>query len=132
MERRGRDMRVKLRFAAGALALGYLAFALHAGLQPGESSQSDFFNNWLYEGLLLGAAALCFARAKLVRRERAAWILIGLGLSVWTAGEIYYAVAFASAETVPIPSFADLGYLGFYPLTYAGLIMLLRSRIGSL
>jgi diguanylate cyclase (GGDEF)-like protein len=125
------DIRVKLWMAGAVLAVGFLAFTVHAAVGPGESSGSELFENWLYEGLLIGAAALCFARAKLVRRERGAWFTIGLGLAVWTAGEIYYAIALSGAETVPIPSPADLGYLAFYPLTYVGLIMLLRSRIGS-
>jgi two-component system cell cycle response regulator len=125
------DIRAKLSVAGAALALGYLAFVVHAALQSGDSAGSELFDTWLYEGLLIGAAGLCLARAKLVRRERAAWLLIGLGLSVWVAGEIYYAIALSGAETVPIPSPADLGYLGFYPLTYVGLILLLRARIGS-
>lgn len=125
------DIRRNLWIGGAVLALGFLAFAAHAALRPGESASSEFFENWLYDALLIGAAGLCFARARLVRSERAAWFTIGLGLAVWTAGEIYYAIAFSGAETVPIPSLADLGYLGFYPLTYAGLIMLLRARIGS-
>ena len=32
---------------------------------------------------------------------------------------------------MPIPSPADAGYLLFYPLAYAGLIVLVRARIGS-
>ena len=80
---------------------------------------------------MVGAAASCLARAALVRRERAAWTLIGAGLLIWTGGEIYYEAVLAASGSVPIPSPADLGYLLFYPLTYAGLIVLLRERIGS-
>ncbi len=123
--------RLELWVAGAVLALGLLIFTIHAALAPGQSSASEFFENWLYDALLIGAAGLCLARAKLVRRERAAWFTIGLGLVAWTAGEIYYSIALSAAETVPIPSLADLGYLGFYPLTYAGLIMLLRARVGS-
>ena len=131
MARLRQEIRRNIWIGAAVLTLGYLAFVAHAALRPGESASSEFFESWLYDALLIGAAGLCFARAKLVRRERAAWLTIGLGLAVWTGGEIYYTIAFSGAETVPIPSFADLGYLGFYPLTYAGLIMLLRARIGS-
>lgn len=33
---------------------------------------------------MVGASGSCLARAFLVRRERAAWLLIGAGLLIWT------------------------------------------------
>ncbi|MBS1894141.1 MAG: diguanylate cyclase [Actinobacteria bacterium] len=85
--------------------------------------------NWVYDALLIGAAASCLVRAALHRRERPAWLLLGIALLVWTAAEIYYTLA--GAGSLPIPSAADAGYLLFYPITYAGLIALMRARIGS-
>ncbi|MBS1892663.1 MAG: hypothetical protein JST59_15310, partial [Actinobacteria bacterium] len=97
-----------------------VAFGLSSGLE-----------NWVYDALLIGAAASCLVRAALYRRERPAWTLLGVALLVWTAAEIYYELALAGAGSVPIPSAADAGYLLFYPITYAGLIALMRARIGS-
>ncbi len=120
--------RLLLRGAGGLIALGFLAFAIHAATGVGGDT---FFEVWVYCAVMVGAAASCLARAILVRRERTAWLLIGCGLLVWTGGEIYYEAAVAISGSVPIPSPADAGYLLFYPLTYAGLIVLLRERIGS-
>jgi hypothetical protein len=108
-----------------------LAFALHAATGLGGADMDRVFNVWVYDTLILGAAGACLLRAAMVERERLAWGLLGLGLAAWTGGEIYYSAALAGAETVPIPSLADAGYLLFYPLAYAALIVLLRERIGS-
>jgi len=115
----------------GLLALGLFAFALHAATGTGGALVDDLFGIWVYDALMLGAAGSCLARAILIRRERLAWALLGSGLLLWTGGEIYFSAAFAGSEDVPIPSLADLGYLGFYPLAYVSLIALMRERIGS-
>jgi two-component system cell cycle response regulator len=122
------SVRVALRGAGAALALAFLAFVLYTATPIGGEA---LFGTWIYCGVMIGASAICLARAVLVRRERAAWALIGMGLLIWTGGEIYYEATLAATGSVPIPSPADAGYLLFYPLTYAGLIVLLRERIGN-
>ena len=120
--------RLALRIDGAVLLAGFLAFVLYTATPIGGEA---LFGTWIYCAVMLGAAASCLARAALVRRERAAWALIGVGLLIWTGGEIYYEAALSVSGSVPIPSPADAGYLLFYPLTYAGLIVLLRERIGS-
>jgi diguanylate cyclase (GGDEF)-like protein len=122
------NQRLILRGAGALVLLAFAAFTVHAATGVGGGT---LFGTWVYDGVMLGAAASCLARAALVRRERAAWLLIGAGLLVWTGGEIYYEAALSISGSIPIPSPADAGYLLFYPLTYAGLIVLLRGRIGS-
>ena len=113
----------------GLLAAAFGAFAIHAAVNPG--SGDSFFENWLYDALMLGAAGSCLLRARLVEGERRGWLLLGLALLVWTAGEIYYEVALASQESIPVPSLADAGYLLFYPIAYLGLLSLARGRIAN-
>lgn len=127
---RPRD-RSLLRIGGAALTLAFFAFASHTAFSFGGTEVDSIFNTWVYDGLMLGAAALCLARALLVKRERSVWAVVAFGLTIWTAGEIYYSLAFAGAETVPIPSVADACYLAFYPITYLGLIMLVRIRFGA-
>ena len=62
------------------------------------------------------------------RRERRAWLLIGVGVAAWTFGEIYYTAVLWTADEIPIPSPADAGYLLFPPLMLLGILALLRSR----
>ncbi len=87
--------------------------------------------DWLYDALILGAAAACLLRAWKFRDERLGWALLGLALTCWTAGEIYYGVVLTGDGSIPVPSPADAGYLLFYPIAYAGLIVLVRRRLDS-
>jgi two-component system cell cycle response regulator len=128
MAKLGPNQRVALRSVGALVALGFCAFTFYAATGIGDET---LFGTWIYCAAMFGAAASCLTRAALVRRERKAWLLIGTGLLIWTGGEIYYEAALAISGSVPIPSPADAGYLAFYPLTYAGLIVLLRERIGT-
>jgi diguanylate cyclase (GGDEF)-like protein len=122
----------RIVLAGGLLALILLiAFTAHDAIGLGGAGTDTLFNIWIYDTLLLIGAAACLLRAALIRGERAAWSLLGAGLLLYCGGEIYYAAVLAGQASVPIPSPADAGYLGFYPLAYAALIALLRSRIGS-
>ncbi len=117
--------------AGGLLALCLLAaFSAHAVLGFGGAGADALFNTWIYNALMLTSAAACLLRAGLDRRERVAWALLGVGLLLYSGGEIYYSAVLSGQASVPIPSPADGGYLAFYPLAYAALIALLRARIG--
>jgi two-component system cell cycle response regulator len=87
--------------------------------------------DWLYDGLILGAAAACLLRAWKIRDERLGWTLLGIALACWSAGEIYYGAVLTADSSIPVPSPADAGYLLFYPIAYAGLIVLVRRRLDS-
>jgi diguanylate cyclase (GGDEF)-like protein len=125
-----RDRRL-LRLAGGLMLAGFLAFLAHTVVRYGDAGVARFVETWVYDGLLLGAAASCLLRALLIKRERAGWALMGAGLLAYSAGEIYYAAAISGTGEVPIPSPADAGYLAFYPLAYASLLLLTRERLGS-
>jgi two-component system, cell cycle response regulator len=82
----------------------------------------------LYDAVVLGAGVACLVRASDHERERSAWILIGLAILCWGAGEVYWTTSIEGNPSAPYPSPADVGYLVFYPLAYAGLAMLVRAR----
>jgi two-component system cell cycle response regulator len=75
------------------------------------------------------ASALCLLRAVATRRERLGWLLIGLGCASWTLGEVYFTAALWNLHDIPVPSPADVGYLLFPPLVFAGIVLLARQRI---
>src|SRR5215213_4033985 len=85
-------------------------------------------SRFAHDVVLALAAVLCLARGVVVRSERAAWLLIGAGGLAWTLGELYYTVVLGDESSPPIPSPADAGYLLFPPLTFTGMLVLLRSR----
>jgi hypothetical protein len=104
------------RWPLAILALSAVALAAHAAhalVGLGGSGSDDFFNTWVYVGLIATAAGLCLARGVLVRQDRAAWLLLGAGLTSSCLGELYWSLELDA--TPPFPSPADALYLGFYP-----------------
>lgn len=127
--------RARRRFllpVAGFLALTLAAYVAHLGLGLGGSGLNWFFDNVVYDGLMMSAAGLCLARAIVARRERLAWVMIGLGLTSWFAGDVYWTLFLQNLDSPPVPSPADLMYLAFYPASYVGLLLLVRSRVAHL
>ena len=82
----------------------------------------------LYDAVVLGAGVACLIRASDYKREHAAWVLIGLAILSWGAAEVYWTAFIEGNPSAPYPSPADIGYLVFYPLAYAGLALLVRAR----
>ena len=107
-----------------ASAAGLAVFAAYTLLAPPDDGSFTLFNTWVYDGLMVLACVIAGSHAYLVERERAAWTVITLALLSWTFGEIYWAIV--KPDTYPSP--ADWGYILFYVLLYAGIVLLLRSR----
>jgi diguanylate cyclase (GGDEF)-like protein len=111
---------------SAACALAYAGF-IAAG-QP--AAVEDIASIWIYHASLLFASVTCFVRAALVRDQRGAWTAFGLGLLSWTAGDLYWTLAYTDAASTPYPSPADVGYLAALPCFYAGIALLIKQRIG--
>jgi two-component system cell cycle response regulator len=87
---------------------------------------------WLHVVVMALGAALCLLRAAMRREERWAWLLLGLGVTAWVAGEFYFTAVLWTDASPPVPSPADVGYLSLPPLVFAGLVVLARTRIRGL
>jgi two-component system cell cycle response regulator len=123
----GVDLRIG-RLLCAALLVVVGAYALEALLGT-QGSIDRFFDNWVYNGLLVASGACCLARGLLVRAERLPWLLLSAALLLWTTGDLYYYFFLSGLENVPIPSVADPFYIAFYPVGYAALALLLRRRM---
>jgi hypothetical protein len=109
--------------AAVVLATGLLAvwIALHIG-----GARATLWVDDIATPLAaLIACVLCFrARARHGGRMRLFWLLLGCATASWTLAEIvwgYYALILNME--VPVPSWADLGYLSAIPLAVAALVV---------
>jgi len=122
------SLRGWIAFTRIASVAGLAIFALAILFASPGSELESFFNAWFYNGLMLLACVVVGSRALLVERERLAWIAFSAALVSWTVGEVWFAAFHPESS----PSMADLGYLGFYPLTYIGIVLLLRSRARSI
>src|SRR6266508_1863836 len=96
------------------------------------SGLNDVLNNWVYNNVMLAAGVACVARGILRERDRVAWILMGAAVCAWGIGDTIWTFTVANDPTPPFPSIADIGFLAVYPPAYAAIVLLLRSRTGTL
>jgi two-component system, cell cycle response regulator len=117
------------RRGLAVLVATFVAYCLHAQFGLGGKELHSFFNDWLYNAILVACALACFARC-LARSgdQRWAWLLIGVALSMWATADIYYTLALQNLAEIPFPSLADAFYLAFYPPAYVALGLLVRAR----
>jgi diguanylate cyclase (GGDEF)-like protein len=108
-----------------------LAFALHTGPGLGGKGLDSFFNDWIYNGLIVVSAIGCLARGFVMKHERAAWLMLGIGIAFWAAAEILATVWLNHLQNPPYPSVADALYLTFYPAIYIALVLLVRGRMSE-
>ena len=114
-----------IRVALGVLALGVLVFTLSTVFRD-HAGRMVLFDTVLYPALNISAAALVLIRAFRVRAERWPCLLIGAGMASSAAGDVVYAAWVPEGQ---VPSVADPVYLAFYPLVYAGMLLLMRERL---
>ncbi len=126
-----RDLAPVRRLVAVGFALAVGVLAAHDWLGLGGPSLDYFFGVPFYDAAVAAAGMACLTRAWAVPRERAAWALIGVGILAWAVGEIYFSSAVIDNPDAPYPSWADVGYLAFYPLVLAGMVLLVRRRIAE-
>lgn len=73
------------------------------------------------------AAAGVLIVARGLKSERG-WALIGVGALCWATGDIYWQLNLSQLSSPPVPSWADAGYLSFCPLSFIGILALIRKR----
>jgi diguanylate cyclase (GGDEF)-like protein len=118
-----------VRPAFALLALGLAVHATHALVGPGDGSLDHLIATWVYTAVMWVASAMCLLAAATRRRERGAWALIGIGLLLWSGGDLWWTLWLNDLENPAYPSVADGLYLGSYIAIYAGLLLLLRQRL---
>ncbi|MDP9228918.1 MAG: diguanylate cyclase, partial [Actinomycetota bacterium] len=120
------------RVVAGFAALVCAGLVVHFAhtLFGFGSPQHDFLiEDWVYDFITVAAALVTLGRAAVRRDDRLCWALIGSGLFLWAASDVYWSVHLTALEEAPFPSIADAGYLGGYLFVMAGIGLLARSRV---
>lgn len=117
---------------ATVLIGGTTAVAAHDWLGVGSEELDSLAGGYLYDAVVIAAGVACLLRARMVRRERKAWLTIGAAILCWAAGEVYWTLFILDNPAPPYPSPADAAYLAFYPLVYVGLALLVRARAHEL
>jgi diguanylate cyclase (GGDEF)-like protein len=83
---------------------------------------------WGPPAVFLVCGVICLARARRFAAERTPWSLIGAGLVLYAAGYVVYHAELTAHPAVSFPSAADLLWLSLYPLSFAGMVGLVRAR----
>jgi hypothetical protein len=111
--------------AVTAAVLVTALFAAWIGLQIG-GAETTLWMDDLVTPLAAGVGCvLCFrASARHHGAMRRFWLLFGCAMASWTLAEVIWGVyALILSEEVPVPSWADFGYLGAIPLAVAALVV---------
>jgi hypothetical protein len=111
--------------AAGLAALATSLVAVWLGLRLGGAQATLWVDDLATPLAALTACVLCFrACARHEGRMRAFWALLGAATACWTLAEVTWAVyALILVREVPVPSWADVGYLTAIPLAVAALVV---------
>jgi diguanylate cyclase (GGDEF)-like protein len=117
------------RWALAGLAVLLAACAVHAVIGFDAGPLAWLLEKWGYNVVLVGSGLLCLARGALVRQERAAWIVAGVGVVGWALGNVHYTVVLWDMDPIPIPSLSDVLWLVYYPIVYVAVALLLRARV---
>ena len=113
--------------------LGILLLAYLSSEVVRRTGQSwPLVDNWGVAIFEIAASLLCIYRAVVVRRGRIIPLLLGLGLLSWSIGDVALAIESTGGATPPVPSVSDAFYIAFYPITYAGLLLLMRGQVRKL
>lgn len=121
------DVLTSRRFlgAAGVVVLATGLFAAWIGLRIGGARVTLWVDDVATPLAALVACVLCVrARARHRGPMRLFWSLLGCATASWAFAEIiwgYYALILDA--DVPVPSWADVGYLAAIPLTVAALLV---------
>ena len=121
-----RRLRV-LRRVGVVLVAVYVALMLAAALGLGDSTELLVTGG--YSLFLTSLVAIISVRAVSYREDRAAWACFAAGLASYLVGNVLNALHYSQQAVVPRPSWADVAFMGFYPLAYVALVLMLRSRV---
>jgi hypothetical protein len=121
------DQRHERRPLLGAFGVAVLATALFAAwLASGIGGETSvrYVDDLGTALAALAATALCLrAAGRQLRQLRAFWWLLGAACGAWTLGEAIWAVYdLVLHQAVPVPSWADVGYLTGIPLAVCALL----------
>ena len=116
---------VPVRIGAAALLAATLAYALALTFTSGEG-YAVWRDAWLGSVALAAPGVACLVRAALGGPQRAAALLLGLAMLCFASGNVAYVAMIRLDFVPPVPSLADVGFLGFYSLACAGALVIMR------
>ncbi len=113
--------------------LSVLVVAYLITLLVRSSGQSwTWLDGWVVCAIEGTASIICIVRGLDRNPGRAAPLALGIGLLSWSLGDVFLTLESLGGKTPPVPSVADVFYIGFYPLAFVATVQLLRGAMGRL
>jgi diguanylate cyclase (GGDEF)-like protein len=97
-------------------------------IRPADQN-SELIDGWsvaAFEGV---AGFLCMARVLGRRRGWGIPLALGAAAVSWATGDLVLTILSRGGATVSSPSIVDVFWLGFYPLAYLGIVLLIRREV---
>jgi diguanylate cyclase (GGDEF)-like protein len=121
-----RSVRVLAAVFGGTWALALIADATgSAGVGSLLAAEGKLF-------FLAGVVVMFVVRGFDAVADRGAWWLLAGAVACYFTGAAAYEAYYRHLAVEPRPSWADAGFMGFYPLAFAGLVLMLRTRVRRL
>ena len=99
------DQRNPTRAMLALLGLAVVGLALHVAWVSGfaRGELDELINHWIYNGVLMLAAAVCVLRAVASPEQRSIWLAVGFGVGLWAGADIYWSATLAGVKNAPYP-----------------------------
>jgi diguanylate cyclase (GGDEF)-like protein len=124
--RRGDRARTALLATYGLMGILLVACLAYLIIQ-GPAGSSQAITTWGADAFEVVAAGLCIARGLTRRPGRAVALTLGFATASWALGDVVLTLESRGGITPPTPSYADIFYLGFYPLAYVATVLFIRG-----
>lgn len=108
---------------------GVLASFLVGLTLRGDENFDPFVDGWLGLLAMWAPVVVCWSAAVRTKFRVVEISLVAAAVTCFAAGNTYFVLAAWGGEVLPVPSFADIGFLGFYPLMLAALIVPVVSQL---
>ncbi len=113
-----------LYLALGALLVGYIVLLV---TRPADQI-STLIDGWGVDGFELLGGALCIVGGRRRQPGSAVPLVLGAALVAWAFGDFALTIESLGGASPPTPSVADAFYLGFFPLSYVAVVLMVRGQ----
>ena len=103
-----------------------------AGLLTHGPRFSTFVDGWLGTATQWAPAVVCAAAWMRARQRRPEIACATLAVALFAAGNTFYVLKLAHLAAPPVPSFADAGYLSFYPFALGAIAFAVRRELAGI
>jgi diguanylate cyclase len=117
-----------LHVVAALLVVTIAAATVHGLFGIGGPGLDAPVRDWVSSLVYVLVAAIVALRALRVPEQRGPWIILAVGISLYGAGNLLWALWLEHVAEPPIPSVSDLLWLSLYPASYIGLVWLARTK----